>query len=208
MSVKIFDSRNVHSVGTPSGAGPASVEGICVGLVVEWARKVLAGVQIELSKPRERASRELAVHARAFQVRCWQQGRSAVDLRDAWDGALARTGLMANSLPTGFMNGPQLLNRLAHEIPAGGLYVVSIARPAQLHAPVIYHGVALMRQPPGVEPGPLLLFDPGYGLYQCDSAQDFVATTEYFNAYTEPAWAYALRASPADRTLLTSFRDV
>lgn len=192
MSKQVFASHNPPLPAVLESSEARPINGICVGLICEWARKVLGGTPMSDSKPRERPARDLAAAARLWQVDRWKRGKPAADWQDAWEGGLAQVGLQPTALATGSMNGPQLLGYLCQVIPPGGLCAVSIARPGPPNVPVVYHGVAFMRQHPGMEPGPLLLFDPGFGLYQCDDAADFAKTTEYLTAYTQPAWAYAI----------------
>lgn len=192
MSVQIFSSSNPALELAPGAAQELPFQGICIGLVVEWARKVLAGTKMEQSRPRERASRDLARLARSFQVEQLKKQQQAQDLRDAWEGALAAVGLQAIPVVTDAMTGPQLLAHLCQVIPPGALGGVSIASPAQGKTSLAYRSVALMRQHPEVEPGPLLFFDPAFGLYQADNPEDFAATTDYLKVYSAPAWAYAI----------------
>ena len=193
MSAIVFQSRNPPFAGVQYVASATLFNGAGVGYVIEWARKVFGGLPVESSKPRERVSRELTAVARARQLDRCKKGDSAEDLQDAWEGGLMQVGLQATTLPMDRLNGPQLLRHLCEAIPAGGLCAVSIALPPQQGTAVVYHATALMRQHPDVKPGPLLFFDPRFGLYQCDSAEDFAQTVQYLDAYTEPAWSYAIQ---------------
>jgi hypothetical protein len=202
MSVMVFETRDPP---LEDGRGDSPVRpfnGAGIGYVIEWARKVVGREPIPSSKPRERASRQIALLAQAQRPDADTNRYSAQDLQGAWERGLAQVGLQATSVSPGARNGPQLLQHLCEVIPTGGLCGLSIARPAQQGAPVLYHAVALMKPYPEAAPEPgseskpqtglLLFFDPRFGLYQCDDAADLAKTVKYLDAYTEPAWAYAI----------------
>jgi hypothetical protein len=206
MSVMVFETRDPPLEDARGGSPVSPFNGAGVGYVIEWARKVVGREPIPSSKPRERASRGLALAAQAQRPDGHASSYAAQALQAVWEKGLAQVGLQATSVSADAQTGPQLLQHLCQVIPPGGLCAISIARPAQPGTPRVYYATALMKPhpqaesgaksgpEPGSQPGPgaLLFFDPRFGLYQCDSAEDLAKTVKYLDAYTEPAWAYAI----------------